>query len=249
MIGKVATCFALALLCWPAPAASQIERIQFTTENLVDLDARMKRSTGHPNELWRLRALKSHRRGDDAEAARYFAQAAEYADKYSQHALSLMHWHGMGVPQDRVEAYIWSDLAAERGNRRLLLIREKMWSELDAAQRAQVESRGPDFYRLYGDDVAKPRTNREIWSASTEATGSRTGFQHKLAIMPGGLPFRPSPAQVGAQVASAGLINDEVLYGRDRVEPDRYWRIEDHRLETSVSVGALQQVEQAGNTP
>ncbi len=241
MIGRVGACIALVALCWPLPAMSQLERINLTTSSMMELDVQMRRAAGHPNELWRYRALMAHHRGNDSAAAGHFGRAAKYADKFSQHALSLMHWHGTGVPRDRVQAYIWSDLAAERGNRRLLAIREKMWASLDAAQQAEVGRRGPDFYARYGDEVAMRRANLEIWSAATEATGSRVGYQSKLSILLGGLPYRPSASQVAAIPA----VSDEALYGRDRVDPDRYWPQQNRLLESQVEVGSLQQVDQA----
>lgn len=251
MSSRVGTGFVVALVAasWVGSATAQIERIQFTKADLVELDVQIKRAVNHPNELWRFRGLKAYQRGDDAEAAQRFTQAAKYADKYSQHVLSLMHWHGTGVPQDRVQAYIWSDLAAERGNRRLLLIREKMWEGLDATQRTQVQARGQEFYALYGDDVAMLRTNREIFSAitnsSTGITGSRAGFQTKLAIAQGAGPYRMGAGAMQAAYASVGVLNDEGLYGRDRIETERYWRSQDQLLDSWVDVGPIQQVDQA----
>jgi TPR repeat protein len=70
-----------------------------------------------------------------------FKIAAYHADKHSQHYLSLIFWHGAGVPADRLQAYIWSDLAGERGIKPLLVIREKMWSQLTLAEQAQVQGR------------------------------------------------------------------------------------------------------------
>lgn len=248
MSNKVVVGLVLLATCWVGSATAQIERIQFTQAGLVELDAQMKRAIGHPNEMWRLRGLKAYQRGDDAEAVQRFTQAAKYADKYSQHLLSLMYWHGTGVGQDRVQAYIWSDLAAERGNRRLLLVREKMWAGLDAGQRAQVEAQGPEFYARYGDDVAMERANREVFSAitnsSTGITGSRAGYQTRLAIAQGGAPYRMGAGAVGAAYASVGIVNDEALYGRDRTDPQRYWREQDQLLESQVDVGPVQQVQQ-----
>lgn len=90
-------------------------------------------------------------------AANDFRIAASYADKYSQHRLSLLYWHGVGVEKDRVQAYLWADLAAERGYTEFLAVRERMWRQLDEAERAAAVERGPALYEQYGDPVAKQR--------------------------------------------------------------------------------------------
>ncbi len=61
-----------------------------------------------------------------------FLRAARYADKPSQAMIAQMLWNGDGVPVDRVMAYVWADLAAERGYPAFIATREKFWSELNA---------------------------------------------------------------------------------------------------------------------
>jgi TPR repeat protein len=80
--------------------------------------------------------------------------AARYGDKYSQHRLSLIYWHGVGAAKDRVEAYVWADLAAERGYPSLLAIREKMWNALTLQEREAVPDRGKRRFAKYGDAAA-----------------------------------------------------------------------------------------------
>lgn len=113
-------------------------------------------SDGYYNEYYRFKAAREASKGDWAHAARLFEIAARYGDKYSQHRLSLIHWHGIGAPKDRIEGYIWADLAAERGYPSLLAIREKMWEALTAEERAAVPARGKPRYAKYGDAVAMP---------------------------------------------------------------------------------------------
>jgi TPR repeat protein len=132
---------------------------------------------GHPNELWRVRALRALKLGQMERAVDAFRTAAGYADKYSQHALSLLYWHGAGVGRDRALAYAWSDLAAERGYRGLLLVREKMWMELGNAERDRARELGPDLYARFGDAAAQPRMEWELRKARARITGSRLGFE------------------------------------------------------------------------
>src|SRR5262245_5705052 len=113
----------LLLSCTSAALAAP--SLELTSASFMQVDAQIKSAKGHPNEEWRLNGLKAYLSGHYTEAVDRFERAAGYADKYSQHYLSLIYWHGQGVTADRVRAYIWSDLAAERGSRRLLAIREK----------------------------------------------------------------------------------------------------------------------------
>ena len=171
--------------------------------------------------------------GRDAEAARHFERAATYADKPSQHYLSLLYWYGQGVPQDRVLAYIWSDLAAERGQRNLLRIREKMWLELTDVQRAQLIERGEAMHRMYADAYTKIRTERAVFRFATQVTGSRAGYSDgRLHIRFGG-PF-----------SNEGGTDGMTMYGDERTDRRVYWQAQDRKLEgplrASVIVGRIE---------
>jgi hypothetical protein len=113
-------------------------------------------SDGYYNEYYRFKAAREASKGDWQHAARLFEIAARYGDKYSQHRLSLIHWHGVGAPKDRVLGYVWADVAAERGYPSLLAIREKMWSSLTPEEREAVAARGKPVFARYGDAAAMP---------------------------------------------------------------------------------------------
>jgi len=188
---------------------------------------------GHPNELWRVRALRALKLGQPARAADAFRTAAVYADKYSQHALSLLYWHGTGVDRDRALAYIWSDLAAERGYRSLLLVREKMWMELSDAERDRVRELGPDLYARFGDDVAQPRMEWELRKARARITGSRLGFEKDR------VQFAQNRYDVDAEDAFAA----------GRWAPADYWQAEDHAWSGKVLVLPAERVDDAEPAP
>lgn len=197
------------------------------------VDQHLYLAAGHPNEFWRYHGLRQHLSGRDAEAARHFERAATYADKPSQHYLSLLYWYGQGVPQDRVLAYIWSDLAAERGQRNLLRIREKMWLELTDVQRAQVIERGEAMHRMYADAYTKIRTERAVFRFATQVTGSRAGYSDgRLHIRFGG-PF-----------SNEGGTDGMTMYGDERTDRRVYWQAQDRKLEgplrASVIVGRIE---------
>jgi hypothetical protein len=201
-----------------------------------EFDALVKMAVNHPNELYRIYANKAAAAGNWRDAARNFRIAARHADKYSQHRLSLMYWHGVGVGTDRVEAYIWADLAAERGYPQFLAIREKMWGELTPQQQAEVPARGRSIVEEYADVVAKPRTERAIAQGKRQMTGSRTGFDAGVivsSIGPGNQLF-----------GSLGGINLKAMYDASRTDPKKYWAFEDMVWKNGmVEVGEIENVD------
>lgn len=242
MLAALASCLMVGDL-----SAQITPPLRLTRAGFMDIDAQLMSAQGRPGEEWRIHGLKSHVSGRYDEAVQRFEHAAGYADKYSQHYLSLIYWHGQGVPVDRVLAYIWSDLAAERGSRKLLLIREKMWAELTADQRKQAVQRGAEYYARYGDDVAQPRAEREMRRFATNMTGSRVGFRNQK-LETGGPPINgvfdvETGSNIAAYQVSLAGSPDE-LYGRDgglKMLRD-YWKAQDAQLEAGtgwVEVGPI----------
>ncbi|KAB8193884.1 hypothetical protein FKV24_006390 [Lysobacter maris] len=220
------------------------QRLPLTDAGFMEIDAMLVSARGRPNEEARLRGLK-HYVDDRPEQALYqFERAAGYADKFSQHYLSLMHWHGVGTPVDRVRAYIWSDLAAERGNPRLLAIREKMWAALSAAEQTQVLAQGPDAYTRYGDTVAMPRAEAEMRRFARGMTGSRVGYRNQRLETGGGpanLLFDADTGNNAAAYATSVAGSPDELYGQEGglTRLARYWREQDRLLEGDVRVGPV----------
>ncbi len=60
-------------------------------------------------------AEEAYKRGDYAEAAKWFRKAAEEGDAVAQYNLGNMYSDGKGVPQDDAEALKWCRRAAEQG--------------------------------------------------------------------------------------------------------------------------------------
>lgn len=231
---------ALALASGMAAAASPMT---FTDASFMDIDAMVLAAKGRPNEEYRLHGLKAYKQGNYPDAMKRFEVAAYHADKYSQHFLSLMHWHGIGLPPDHVQGYIWSDLAAERGSKRMLAIREKMWAELTPAQQAQVEARGTEFYARYGDAVAKPRVESEIRAFARDMTGSRVGYRNqRMDVMVG--PPSGSFSGPGSRNQLSQPPSADELYGKEGGlrALTTYWKEQDRLLDGSVDVGPVQTV-------
>ncbi len=217
--------------------------LQLTDMSFMQLDAVVMASKDKPNELERVFGLKSYERGSPEDAAEHFRAAARYADKYSQHYLSLMYWHGAGVRVDRVQAYVWADLAAERGSHKLLLIREKMWSQLTAEQQAQALAIGEEYYARYGDDVAKPRAESVMRAFTRTMTGSRLGYRNQrmdVAGQPVGGAFASKTGGNASSYLVAGAAAPDQLYGTTgAMEFDGYWKEQDDLLDRigTTSVG------------
>ncbi|UNK48385.1 hypothetical protein MNR01_11465 [Lysobacter sp. S4-A87] len=235
----------LSLLVVPALAE---EPLKLVTATYMQVDAQLKSAQGHPNETWRLNGLKSYLSGHYDEAVQRFENAASYADKHSQHYLSLMYWYGQGVPADPVRAYIWSDLAAERGVNRLLVIREKMWAGLTPEQQHQVQEQGPEYYAKYGDGVARPRADVEIRRFTRDMTGSHVGYRNQtIDIFQGGPPNgsfgNTTPALLAAWMQTVEGTKGEQFYAADRTANVSYWQAQDAELGStdagSVGVGPM----------
>jgi uncharacterized protein len=205
-------------------------------------DARFALSTHHPNERHRLYAQVATVDGRLSDAAKLFRIAARYADKYSQLRLALIYWQGTGVAQDRVEAYLWADLAAERGYPRFLAIREQLWRALTPAQQAAALQRGPAAHAQYGDAIAKERFKSKLERSASRAQAKRmAGIQ----VLPGkSLQRRGVPSREEEEAWS-------LAYSPSRVEPDKYWEIEDRIMTrgvgstVTVTVGDIEETARA----
>ncbi len=129
----------------------------------------------HPDLAGRHDGASHLARGDFSRARVSFERGAYYADKASQAAMAEMLWLGRGGARDRAQAYVWMDLAAERGYPVFLGQRESMWAALTDAERELALTIGDELYSRYGDDVAKPRQERVMRRARTQLIGSRVG--------------------------------------------------------------------------
>jgi len=64
------------------------------------------------------------RKRDYATAVRLFRPLAEQGDANAQYNLGVLYDNGLGVPQDRVRAYMWLNLAAMQGRESAATIRD-----------------------------------------------------------------------------------------------------------------------------
>ncbi|GAB3746069.1 hypothetical protein [Lysobacter olei] len=236
-------CWTFLLACGVSSAeASPRELPRLTEASVGTLSEMVAKAKGRPNEEYRLHGLIAYAQRDYKQAVRHFERAAFHADKYAQHYLSLMHWHGIGAPVDHVLGYAWSDLAAERGTTKLLLLREKMWQELSLDEQSDVGVRGAALYVRYGDSAAQRRTENAMRRFASNMTGSRVGWggQLEVAGRPSGGSFEICGAINASGSANVQFASAADLYG---IDFDQYWRQQDLLIQTgSVEIGPVEPI-------
>ncbi len=192
----------------------------------------------HPDLQYRMYGLEAYKRGQHDKALAYFRRAAFFGDKPSQGMVAEMYWNGQGHPQDRVQAYIWMDLAAERGYTGFLGLRERYWAGLDEDERARAIELGQEVYARFGDAAAKPRMASTLRRAAKRMTGSRTGrgIGNLQVIVPG-----PGGSEM--------ILDGSKFYDERFWDPDKYQAWQDSVWAKPrigrVAVGELEQVEAA----
>lgn len=174
----------------------------------------------HPDQQFRLRGGEALRAGRLEEARVHFQRGARYADKLSQAALAEMWWEGRGGPQDRAIGYVWMDLAAERGTPHLLAMRERYWSQMDAAERARATSEGAALQAGYQDAIAKPRLAAQLRRGMSKMTGSRAGAAPRTEVCAGAT----------ASGGCAHWVDASDYYATHHWQPDAYWRMQEQLL-------------------
>ena len=160
--------------------------------------------SAHPDLKYRLMGLDEYKKGNLADALKFFRRSAFYGDKPSQGMVAEMLWTGKGEAQDRPLAYAWMDLAAERGYEGFLGLRERYWAAMDPIEQQRALEVGQQVYATYGDAAAEPRLAAVLRRDRRNGTGSRTGFTGALQI------YVPGPS--GYQQIDGSKMYD-----------DRYW--------------------------
>lgn len=170
------------------------------------------------------------------DALRFFRRAGFFADKPSQAMVAEMYWNGVGVEADRSLAYVWMDLAAERGYVGFIRLREKYWNALSDAERARALAEGKAIYARFGDAAAKPRYEAELRRGKKRIVGSRTGFNNGVKI--------EVPGPAGSQTIDGSKFYDERYW-----DAKKYWAWQDaiwaKPHSGKVTVGEVEVVERS----
>jgi Sel1 repeat len=61
----------------------------------------------------------------------YRNELAPLGDKYAQYMVGFMYQSGLGVAADKISAAAWYQLAAERGTREFVVVRDRLLSEME----------------------------------------------------------------------------------------------------------------------
>jgi uncharacterized protein len=168
----------------------------------------------HQDLKYRKLGMEAYKKGRYEDALRFFRRAGFFADKPSQGMVAEMYWNGQGTPRDPVQAYVWMDLAAERGYRGFLLQRERYWKTLNEAERARAVEEGQAVYARFGDAAAKPRYEHQLRIGKSQMTGSRTGFNRGVQI--------EIPGPEGSQAIDGSKFYDERYWNAKK-----YWAWQD----------------------
>ena len=196
---------------------------------------------GHPDLRFRQRGLDEYGKKNHPKAFQLFQKAAYYSDKPSQAIVGEMLWVGLGIPRDRGSAYVWMDLAAERGYRSFVEKRDLYWSLLDGRERARAQATAPSVRAEYADSAAEPRLARALRMERGKMTGSRLGSLS-------------TPIQIS--VPGVGTFEGSRFYNPQYWDPEQYRAWNDSIWKElrfgQVNVGDVEQVgnaEAPGQSP
>jgi uncharacterized protein len=186
----------------------------------------------HPDILHRKLGARAYTSGNYDGAMRHFLRASRFADKASQAGVAELHFFGRGVPRDKALAYVWIDLAAERGYPRYLAMRENYWSDMSEAERERAKSIGPAIFAEYEDAVAKPRLV-PLLRRGSRIVGSRVGTRGNVEI-------------TFTDHREAPMMARGVQFGDKRIwDPEQYWAWQDkvHMTPPRTSAGRVEVLE------
>lgn len=188
----------------------------------------------HQDLKFRMLGLEAYQKQRYEAALQHFRRASFFADKPSQGMVAEMYWNGEGAPRDPVQAYVWMDLASERGYLGFIGLRERYWNALSAAERARAVDEGQAVYARFGDAAAKPRYEHQLRIGKREMTGSRTGFNHGVKI--------EIPGPSGSQSIEGSKYYDDRYW-----DAKKYWAWQDRIWKKprigKVTIGEIDAVE------
>ena len=82
---------------------------------------------------------------DAKQAADWYRAAAHYGDPLGQAALGAATFLGDGVPEDRVEGFMWTSLAAAQGNEKARAHLPAMEAAMKKDEIEQAKGRAEEF--------------------------------------------------------------------------------------------------------
>lgn len=114
----------------------------------------------------------------------YVNDLAAIGDKYSQYMAGYMCLHGRGVERDPIKASAWYRLAAERGSREFVEVRDELLESLNDEQKVASDAAFLSLRQRYSDVALLLRQlEKERREAKETPTGSRLSGGDPSAIL------------------------------------------------------------------
>ncbi len=219
---------AVGLLANPLHAAESARKISAEDALIMSSESFL---VAHPDVKWRRLAQEELKKGRPDYAFNSFVRASRYADKTSQAMVAEMYLLGMGVDKDEELAYVWMDLAAERGWRWLVIKRERIWEGLTPEQQQSAIARGAEVFATYADSVAKRRFENVLKREAGRMTGPRSGADGSAMIVSmydgiagGSVSQESADGNLGGGGTS---VRGDVYYEAKFWDPEEYWAWQD----------------------
>lgn len=142
----------------------------------------------HPDMKYRREGWLAFEAGEYEGAIAHFTKAASFGDKVSQAMLAEMAWNGQGQPVDRPLAYAWADLAAERGYRQFVALRERYWAQLTPQEQDTAIRVGQPLVPVYSHAATQVAMRKHLRKARRYMISGRYNRSADIVVPgPGGL--------------------------------------------------------------
>jgi hypothetical protein len=178
----------LGTVAAPALAGAPDAAIDRDDQRVMSTDAFLN---AHPDMKYRREGWLAFDAGRYPEAIGHFTRAAGFGDKISQAMLAEMAWKGQGQPANRPLGYAWADLAAERGYRQFVALREQYWAQLTAEERVAAIAAGRTLLPVYSHDVTRVALAQHLRKARWTMVSGRINRSAEVRVPGPGVLWTP----------------------------------------------------------
>jgi hypothetical protein len=135
----------------------------------------------------------------------YRNELSPIGDKYAQYMVGFMYQSGIGVDEDPIAAGAWYQLAAERGTREFVVVRDRYMHGMDEKEAAESVALFKQLRVKYCDlAVVLASIKRNVRELQSR-TGSRIGSQSSPVVV-----IKPGSSNYNAGSVYYGAIRDEL---------------------------------------
>ena len=154
--------------------------------------------------------------GRPLEAVSEWRAAADQGDARAMLALGQAYVRGLGIPQDYVEAHMWLNLAAARGDPQAPAERDALAGDMTAEQRAEAQRQAREWEPGGQETAAAPNRDVDAGSPPERALREAQALLAELGYKPG--PADGAWGQRSAQAYQA-FLGDAGLPMTDQLTP------------------------------